>query len=144
MEFMDNKDSSRTIRTGFTDRFVVSHGTWEFTKRCFLMDKSLYKGRFAWFCSYTFCISMRIDQCLELYSIDICYIQRIYFVGIFTQKFFRFLFFFQNREFGEYFCKMPPKNRTKKRSSQEMERMSTQVQAQSPELDELTCVPETQ
>ena len=55
-----------------------------------------------------------------------------------------FVVFFQNREFGEYFCKMPPKKRTKRRGSQEMERMSTQVQARSPELDELTCVPETQ
>ena len=53
-------------------------------------------------------------------------------------------FFFQNTEFGEYFCKMPPKKRIKRRGSQEMERMSTQVQARSPEIDELTCVPETQ
>ena len=52
--------------------------------------------------------------------------------------------FFQNREFGEYFCKMPPKKRIKRRGSQEMDRMSTQVQAQSPEVDELTCIPKTQ
>ena len=52
--------------------------------------------------------------------------------------------FFQNREFGEYFCKMPPKERIKRRGSQEMERMSTQVPAWSPEVDELTCIPETQ
>ena len=52
--------------------------------------------------------------------------------------------FFQSREFGEYFCKMPPKKRIKRRGSQEMERMSTQIQARSPEMDELTCVPETQ
>ena len=51
---------------------------------------------------------------------------------------------FQNREFGEYFCKMPPKKRMKRRGSQEMERMSTQVQARSTEMDDLTCVPETQ
>ena len=51
-------------------------------------------------------------------------------------------FFFQNREFGEYFCKMPPKKRTKRRGSQE--RMSTQVQTRNPEMDALTCVPETQ
>ena len=50
--------------------------------------------------------------------------------------------FFLNSEFGEYFCKMPPKKRIKRRGSQE--RMSTQVQARSPEMDELTCVPETQ
>ena len=39
---------------------------------------------------------------------------------------------------------MPPKKRIKRRGSQEMERMSTQVQARSQEMDELTCVPETQ
>ena len=59
-------------------------------------------------------------------------------------KIFQILFFFQNREFGEYFCKMPPKKRIKRRGSQEMERMSTQVQARSSEMDELTCVPEIQ
>ena len=52
--------------------------------------------------------------------------------------------FFQNREFGEYFCKMPPKERIKRRGSQETERMSTQVQARSPEMDDLTCVPDIQ
>ena len=85
MGFMDDKDSSRTIRMGFMDRFVVSSGTGEFTERCFLMDESLYKGHFACFCSYTFCISMRIYQCLELYSIY-CICIRIYFAGIFTKK----------------------------------------------------------
>ena len=60
-----------------------------------------------------------------------------------TQIYFR-LYFFQNREFGEYFCKMPQKKRIKRRGSQEMETMSTQAQARSPEMDELTCVPETQ
>ena len=39
---------------------------------------------------------------------------------------------------------MPPNKRIKRRGSQEMERMFTQVQARSPEMDELTCVPETQ
>ena len=37
---------------------------------------------------------------------------------------------------------MPPKRRTKRRGSQERERMSTR--AKSPEVDELSCVPETQ
>ena len=37
---------------------------------------------------------------------------------------------------------MLPKKRLKRRGSQE--RMFTQVQARSPELDKLTCVPETQ
>ena len=52
--------------------------------------------------------------------------------------------FFQNRDIGECFYKMPPKKRIKRRGSQEMERMPTRVQARSPEMDELTCVPETQ
>ena len=45
---MDDKDASRTIRTGFMDRFVVSHDTPEFTERHFLMDESLYKWHLAW------------------------------------------------------------------------------------------------
>ena len=94
-------------------------------------------------CSYTFCISMRIHQFLELYSIY-CICMRIYFAGIFTQKFSDFCFFFQNRQFGEYFCKMSPKKSLKRRGSLERERMFTQVQARSPDLDELSCVPETQ
>ena len=48
MGFMDDKDASRTIRTGFTDGIVVSHHTQEFTERHFLMDESLYKGHQAW------------------------------------------------------------------------------------------------
>ena len=37
---------------------------------------------------------------------------------------------------------MLPKKRTKRRGSQETERMSMRVR--SPEVDELSCVPETQ
>ena len=37
---------------------------------------------------------------------------------------------------------MPPKKRSKRRGSQETERMFTR--ARGPELDELSCVPETQ
>ena len=37
---------------------------------------------------------------------------------------------------------MPPKKKSKRRGSQETERMSTR--ARSPEVDELSCVPETQ
>ena len=37
---------------------------------------------------------------------------------------------------------MPPKKRSKRRGSQETERMSTR--ARSPEVDQLSCVPETQ
>ena len=48
MGFMDDKDASRTIRTGFMDRIVVSHDTCELMERCFLMEESLYKGHFAW------------------------------------------------------------------------------------------------
>ena len=46
-EFTDDKDASRTIRTGFTDRFVISQATREVMERHFLMDKSLYKGHLA-------------------------------------------------------------------------------------------------
>ena len=48
MGFMDDKDTSRTIRTGFTDVIVVSHDTGKFMERCFLMDESLYKGHQEW------------------------------------------------------------------------------------------------
>ena len=48
MGFTDDKDTSRTIRTGFTDVIVVSHDTREFTERRFLMDESLFKGHQAW------------------------------------------------------------------------------------------------
>ena len=44
MGFMDDKDASRTIRTGLMDVIVVSHDTREFTERQFLMDESLYRG----------------------------------------------------------------------------------------------------
>ena len=53
-------------------------------------------------------------------------------------------FDFLERKFGEYFFKMPPKKRSKRRSSQEGEKMSTQAKPRSPEVDELSCVPETQ
>ena len=48
MGFKENKDASRPIRTGFTDRFVVLHATQEVKERRFLMDESLYKGHLAW------------------------------------------------------------------------------------------------
>ena len=49
------------------------------------------------------------------------------------------------RKFGEYFCKMPPKEKGSKRIiSQEGERMSTQARARSTEVYELSCVLETQ
>ena len=49
---------------------------------------------------------------------------------------------FLNTKFGEYLCKMPPKKRSKRRGSQEVEMVSTRTR--SPEVDELSCVPETQ
>ena len=57
MGFTDDKDVSRTIRTEFTDTFLVSHNTRELTETCFVMDESLYKGHLAWLI-YTFCNSM--------------------------------------------------------------------------------------
>ena len=109
------------------------------------MHESLYKGHLAWLFLHTLsAIRSEYINFIELYSFY-CIFLRIYFAVIFTQKYFRlYVVFFQNREFGEYFCKMPPKNRIKRRGSQEMERMSTQVPAQSLEVDELNCVPETQ
>ena len=59
-------------------------------------------------------------------------------------KILRLLGFFLERTFGEYFCKMPPKKRSKRRGSHEGKRMSTQAGPRSPEVDELSCVPETQ
>ena len=32
------EDTSRTIRTGFTDRFVVSHGTQEIMEICIMLS----------------------------------------------------------------------------------------------------------
>ena len=46
--FMDDKDTSRTIKMAFTDRIVVSNDTRELTERHFLMDQSLSKGHLAW------------------------------------------------------------------------------------------------
>ena len=45
--FTDEKDASRIIRMGFTDRNVVSHDTQELTEKRFLMHKSLYMGHLA-------------------------------------------------------------------------------------------------
>ena len=59
MGFTDGKDISRTIMTGFTDTFLVSHNTWELTERRFVIDKTLYKGHLAWLLLiYTFSNSM--------------------------------------------------------------------------------------
>ena len=52
--------------------------------------------------------------------------------------------FFLERKFGEYFCKMPPKKRSNRRSSHEGERKSTQAHPMSPEVDKLSCTTETQ
>ena len=41
--FTDDKDASRTIRMGFTDRFVVSHALRGVMERLFLTDESIYK-----------------------------------------------------------------------------------------------------
>ena len=73
---------SRTIRTGCTDRIVVSHDTRELTKRCFFMHKSLYKNHLTWLLLiYTFCNSMCIHKFLEAYSLH-CICLRIYLLGI--------------------------------------------------------------
>ena len=67
---MDEKYASRTIRTGFTDRIVVSHDTQELTERRFLMHERLYKGHLAWLLLiYTLCNSMCIHKFLEVCSL---------------------------------------------------------------------------
>ena len=56
----------------------------------------------------------------------------------------KLLRFFLERKFGEHFCKMPPRKRIKRKSSHGKARMSTKAEARSPEVDELSCIPETQ
>ena len=79
---------------------------------------------------------MCIHQFLEVYSFEDIFCWHTYLV-----KILEVLLFFLNRKFGEYLCKMPPKKRSKRRGSQETERISTRTR--SPEVDELSCVPET-
>ena len=108
------------------------------------MDESLYKGHLAWLLLIHI---LHFNEDTSMFGTlqHILYMHEdIFCWHIYSKRFQTFVFFLQNREFGEYFCKMPPKKRSKRRGSQERERMSTQVQARSPELDELTCVPETQ
>ena len=54
---------------GFTDtlNFVVSHSTRELMERCFVLDKTLYKGHWAWLLLiYTFGNLMCKHQFLEI------------------------------------------------------------------------------
>ena len=121
MGFMDDKDASRTIRTGFTDIFVASRALREVTDRRFVMDESIYKAHLAWLLLIH---TLHFDEdtsIQQLYNRYWRYL-RIYFVGILSQNFF----FFLKRKCG-YFCKMPPKKRSKRRSSHEGERMSTKA-----------------
>ena len=71
---------------------------------------------------------MRIHQ-FNNFTVDTGYILLAYLVKIIET-----FIFFKNRKFGEYFLDMPPRNRSKRRSSQRGEKMSTQ--ARSPEVDE--------
>ena len=73
--FMDGKDISRTIRTGFMDTFVVSHSTRELMERRFVMDKTLYTSHWAWLLLiYTFGNSMYKHQFLETFTVDTIYV----------------------------------------------------------------------
>ena len=75
MGFTDGKDASNTIRMGFTDTLVVSHSTWELTERRFVMDKTLYKGHWAWLLLiYTFSKLMCNHQVLETFTVDTVYV----------------------------------------------------------------------
>ena len=71
---------------------------------------------------------MMIHELLELYSYTVYVLGYILLAYILIKNFQTFVSF-QNREFDEYFCKMPPKKRSKRKGSQERERISTQVQA---------------
>ena len=86
MGFTDEKDVSRTIRMGFTDRFVVSHATREVTERHFLMDKSLYKGHMAWLLLIHI---LHFDEDISIQQLNNRYwiYLRIYFDGIFSQNY---------------------------------------------------------
>ena len=48
--FTDEKDSSRTIRTGFTDRNVVSHDTQELQKDALSCTKAYIRDTWLGFC----------------------------------------------------------------------------------------------
>ena len=74
-------------------------------------------------------MSMRIYQ-FNNFITDTGYILLAYLVKIIET-----FVFFQNRKIGKYLCDMPP--RKMRRSSQEVEKMSIQAQARSPEVDEL-------
>ena len=83
--FMDDKDASRTIRMGFTDRYVVSHAPCEVTERRFLMDESIYKGHLAWL---LFIHILHFDEdtsIQQLYNRYWSYL-RIYFAEILSQS----------------------------------------------------------
>ena len=71
MGFTDGKDDLRTIRTGFTDTLALGN----LTERHFVMDKTLYKGHWAWLLLiYTFGNSMCKHQFLETFTVDPVYI----------------------------------------------------------------------
>ena len=142
MGFTDDKDASRTIRTGFMNVIVVSHDTQEFTERRFLMNKSLYKGHQAWLSQIALSAVLG-DPVVIFGNLQLCCkCLTIYFVGIYSEsEILRCLFFLLRKFVIFFFCKMPPKKRTKRRGSQERETMS--MRTWSPDLDELSCVPET-
>ena len=90
MGFMDYKDASRTIRTGFTDVMAVSHDPLEFTERHFLMDETLYKGQQVWVSPMAFSpirgdSAAIFEELLQFYCSSYCKCLRIYFIGIYSE-----------------------------------------------------------
>ena len=119
MGFTDGKDVSRTIRTGFTDTLVVSHSTRELTERRFVMDKTLYKDHWAWvLLIYTFANSIANINFRKLLKLILYMFEDIFCWYTYYPKIFQTLFFFLNREFGDYICKIPPTKRIKRRDTQ--------------------------
>ena len=86
MGFTDDKDASRTIRTGFTDRFVVSHALREFMERHFLIDESLYNGQLTWLFLIHILDFDEDTAIQQLYNRYLRYL-RTYFAGIFSQNY---------------------------------------------------------
>ena len=100
-------------------------------KDTFSWTKAYIKGTWLYF------------EFLELYSLY-CICLRIYFDGIFSQKFLVFFFKIGNLVNICVKCHQSKGPRGEAVMRERGERMSSQTWARSPEVDELSCVPETQ
>ena len=84
--FTDDKDTARTIRMRFMDRFVISNAFREVTERSFLMNESLYKGYLAWLLLIHILHFDEATSIQQLYNRYWRYL-RIYFAGIINQNY---------------------------------------------------------